>query len=477
MKIVKKTIKYLSIFISLLILFIIIVLIIDTQKTSYLKTKNIENSTISTYLITNVNVITMTKDTVLPNKMVSIENGIIKKIADSIPVKNTTVIDAKGMFLSPGLIDMHVHVWDKYELGLYLSYGVTSVRNLWGRKMHLRIKNEINKNELIAPNFYTTSPKLTGPEFMGDDNVNLFSAKEAKEKIKEYKKDGYDFIKTYYGLTEDIFEAIIEQSVESKIDIIAHPTPKVAYTYHFNPQIKTIEHAEDIVQQPLNYKLDTIKLKEVINQYRTHPETKLSPTLIAYYNIYNMMMDEDILSTDLTKLINPLIQMVDSKAQFDRWDTAKRNDSSLVFRIKAQHEFHLNTLKKLHKNGVTFVASTDAGIGVTVPGYSLHQELQLYKKAGLNNYEVLKTATINASKVHSIMNTQGTIEVGKVANLLLLKENPLKVLSTLKRPATVFINGVQLNRNTLDTFKDKSIDRSNLIASGLRYLEYLLFER
>jgi hypothetical protein len=477
MKILKKTLKLIGYLAGILFLFVLILFGIDSYETSYLKKKNIENSTVNSYVITNTNVITMTKDTVLPNKMVYLENGKIKEIGDSLNIKNATIIDAKGKYLTPGLIDMHVHVWDTYELGLYLSYGVTSVRNLWGRKMHLRIKNEIKNTELIAPNFYTASPKLTGPKFMGDDNINLSSAKEAKEKIIYYKEQGYDFIKTYYGLTEDIFDAIIEQSTASEIDIIAHPTPKVPYSYHFKPQIKTIEHAEDIVQQPLNYKLDSIKLNSIINEFVKHPNTKLSPTLIAYYNIYNMMKDEEILSSELTKLINPLIKMVDSKGQFDRWNTAKINDSSLVSRIKAQHEFHLKIINKLHKNGVTIVSSTDAGIGITVPGYSLHQELQFYKKAGLNNYEVLKTATVNASKVHTIMSNQGTIEVGKIANLLLLEKNPLEDLSTLKKPTTVFINGVKLNRNILDAFKEKSIDRPNLITSALRYLEYLLFER
>jgi len=477
MKIVKKIVKYISILIGLLLLFLVIILIVDGQNTRYLETANIENSDTNTYIVKNANLITMTKDTVFPNKMVYIENGIIKKIADSIAIKNTPIIDAKGGYLSPGLIDMHVHVWDTYELGLYLSYGVTTVRNLWGRKMHLRIKKAINNKEIVAPNFYTTTPKLTGPEYFGDDNVNVYTAEEAIQKIKDYKSDGYDFIKTYYGLTAPLFDAIIKQSIASNLDIIAHPTPKVDYTYHFNSQIKTIEHAEDIVQQPLHYKLDTLKLKKVIQTYRSHPNTKLSPTLIAYYNIYKMMVDDTILASEHTKLINPLIRMVDSKAQFERWNTAKRNDTSLVSRIKAQHEFHLGILAKLHKNGVSFVASSDAGIGINVPGYSLHQELALYKEAGLTNYEVLKTATVNAATVHTVLNTQGTLEIGKVANLLVLNKNPLEDLTTLKKPTLVFINGVQLTRNTLDTFKENSIDRSNLIASGLRYLEYLLFER
>ena len=477
MKTIKRIFKFISITIALLIVFILVFFGVDSYQTSYLKKKNIENSVINSYLILNTNVITMTKDTVQPNKMVYLENGKIKKIGDSLNIKNATIIDAKGKYLTPGLIDMHVHVWDRYELGLYLSYGVTSIRNLWGRPMHLRIKKEINTNELIAPNFYTTSPKLTGPEFMGDDNINLTSTKEAKAKIISYKERGFDFIKTYYGITEDIFGAVIEQSKESNIDIIAHPTPKVPYKYHFNPQIKTIEHAEDIVQQPLNYKLDTFKLKEVIKNYTDSPNTKLSPTLIAYYNIYNMLTKEDILSSEKVKLINPLIKMVDSKAQFDRWSATKKNDSTIVSIIKKQHEFHLRIIKELYDNGVDIVSSTDSGIGVTVPGYSLHQELALYKKAGLTNYQVLQTATINASKVHKIMHNQGTIEIDKTANLLLLDKNPLEDLSTLKKPNMVFINGVKLERQTLDSFEQKSIDRGNLIVSGLRYLEYLLFER
>ena len=477
MKILKRVFKVIAYLIVLLLLFILILFGIDSYQTSYLRTKNIESSENTTYLIRNVNVITMTKDTVLLNKTVYIENGYIKDIGDSLDIKDVKIIDAKNKYLTPGLIDMHVHVWDRYELGLYLSNGVTTVRNLWGRPMHLRLKEKINNGEIISPNFFTTSPKLTGPEFFGDDNIQITTIKDAEEKIISYKERGFDFIKTYYGLTEDLFDAILEQSEKSNIDIVAHPTPKVKYEYHFNPQIKTIEHVEDIVQQPLNYKLDTVKLKSVIDSYANNHNSTMSPTLIAYFNIYNMLMDDDILSSERVKLMNPLIQMVDSKAQFDRWNSNKKEDSTIINRIKKQHEFHLSIIKKMNDKGVNIVASSDAGIGITVPGYAIHDELALYKKAGLTNYEILKTATVNASKVHTVMNNIGTIEINKKANLLLLDNNPLEDLSILKKPHIVIVNGIQLNRNTLDTFDKKAVDRNNLMVSGLRYLEYLLFER
>ncbi|MGL1889456.1 MAG: amidohydrolase family protein [Reichenbachiella sp.] len=473
---IKKLILSLLLFLVLVISFALIVLIIDNYNTQYLDIDNNKSLSKNSYVIIHANVVPMDKDTVLRNKVVLVENGIIQSISDSITRSDLPVIDADYKYLSPGLIDMHVHVWDKYELGLYLANGVTAVRNLWGLPMHLRIKEEIRNNQIIAPVFFTTSPKLTGPEFIGDDNINLTSVEEVKEKVISYKSRGYDFIKTYYGLTEDLFDAILQQSEISEMDIVSHPTPKVPYTYHFNPQIKTIEHAEDIVQQPLNYQLDTAKLNEVIQGYVSNPHATLSPTLIVYYNIYNMLMDDNILSSDRLNFINPLIRMVDSQKQFDRWNGTKADDSTIVSRIKDQHDFHLLIIKKLHDSGVTIVCGTDSGIGITTAGYSIHQELDFYKQAGMSNYEVMKTATISASQVHDIMSNMGSIESGKTANLILTDQNPLEDLSTLQNPQMVMVKGRKLEVEDLKLFENKAKGRSNLIASALRYAENLMVE-
>jgi hypothetical protein len=261
------------------------------------------------------------------------------------------------------------------------------------------------------------------------------------------------------------------------MDIVSHPSQKVPYSYHFNSQIKSIEHVEEIIQQPLNYKLDPLKLKTVINDFEKSAHRNFSPTLAVYKNIYQMLLDDNILESEQLQFINPLIRLMDSKVQFERWNGGKLRDSSVVKTIKEQHDFHIKIIKKLHKIGLTFICGTDAGLGVTVPGLSVHKELAFYKKAGLSNYEVLKTATINASKTHSIMNNMGTIEVGKIANLLLINDNPLLGLSALKNPENVFVKGKKLDRETLDSFKNKAKNRSNLIASAIRYLENLIIEK
>jgi hypothetical protein len=476
MKTIKRVLKFIVICIGIFLIGIAIVMFVDKQNTKYLKiekNKFAKNS----YLITNANIIPMNQDTILVDKMVYIKDGLIQNISENIEIKGVEIIDAKNKYLTPGLIDMHVHVWDRYELGLYLSNGVTAVRNLWGMPMHLRLKEDIKNDKIISPIFFTTGPKLTGPEFIGDDNIQLVSPIEAKQKVISYKKRGYDFIKTYYGLTEDIFDAVVAQATISDMDIIAHPSQKVPYAYHFNPQIKSIEHVEDIIQQPLNYSLDTLKLKEVIHHFAKSKHSAFSPTLTVYNNIYQMLINDNILDLEPLKFMNPLIKKVDSKAQFERWYNSKLRDSTIVNTIKKQHNFHLKIIKKLHEVGVTFICGTDAGIGITIPGFSMHQELSFYKEAGLSNYEILKTATINASKTHLIMNNMGTIEVGKFANLLLVDTNPLLDLSALQNPTKVFIKGRKLDKETLDNFENKAKNRSNLIASAVRYLENLIIEK
>lgn len=477
MKILKRLLKIVFALLGVLVLASVIILWVDSTRTGYLSIKEDKLTSNDSYLITNANVIPMNRDTVLVNKMVYIKEGIIETIADSIEVNGVDIIDAKNKYLTPGLIDMHVHVWDRYELGLYLSNGVTAVRNLWGMPMHLRIKEDVIEDKIISPVFFTTGPKLTGPEFIGDDNLNLNNPNEAKEKVISYKERGYDLIKTYYGLDKEIFDAVIEQAEISEIDIVSHPSQKVPFTYHLNPQIKSIEHAEEIVQQPLQFDLDTVKLQAIIDSISLSRHTRYCPTITVFNNIHQMMMDDSILDSEELGYMNPMIKKTDSKNQFDRWYNTKQQDPETVDRIKEQHDFHITIVQKLHEAGVDIVCGTDAGIGVTLPGFSIHKELAFYKEAGLSNYEALKTATVNAAGTHAIMNSMGTVEEGKIANLLLVDHNPLTELSALKAPSSVFIKGRKLDREKLDSFNKKAMNRKNLMASGLRYLEYLLLEK
>ncbi len=131
----------------------------------------------------------------------------------------------------------------------------------------------------------------------------------------------------------------------------------------------------------------------------------------------------------------------------------------------------------MNEAGVNIVCGTDAGIGITAPGYSIHQELGLYKEAGLSNYDVLKTATINPTKTHKELEQIGSIEEGKLANFILTSKNPLEDLSVLNNPEWVMIKGRKIDKMLLNEFTENAQDRNNLVVTGLRYAEYLFIEK
>lgn len=479
MKHIKRFLRFLGLLILTLAVFIAGVLLIDSHNTGYLQVANQPDSVPTSYIIDQVNIVPMTSDTILPNKSVWVSEGRIKAIAKAgtLHPKGIAVINGHHGYLSPGLIDMHIHLWDRYELGLYLANGVTAVRNLWGYPMHLRIKSDLNNDKILGPVFITSSPKLTSPDDIGDDKVQIATPKEAKQHIIAYKKRGFDIIKTYAGLHPDLFEAIVEQAKESDIKIVSHPSRKMPYLNQFNPQIVSLEHMEEIVQEGLHYKLDSIEIQPIINKF-VATKTSFCPTLTGYYKIYEMLThDDSILKSDKAQYINPLIQQTDSKVQYARWDNEKSHNPTITYDIYKQHQFHLYVLKQMQNNGVNIISGTDAGIGITAPGVSLHEELQFYKVAGFTNYEALKTATCNPSKTQKEFKDMGTVEIGKMANLILTKTNPLDTLDALKTPAWVMVKGHKINPSTLTAFKANAKNRHDFLATALRYAEYLWVEK
>lgn len=476
MKYIKRIIFSVLILITVVFISAWVILKLEDSQTSYLKIENNAALLNYSYLIKNVNIIPMTKDTVFWNKTVLIENGLIKSISNTKAQDGIKILDGKGGFLSPGLIDMHIHLWDKHALGLYLANGVTTVRNLLGMPMHLEIKDEINSDELIGPLLFTTSPQFTGASDQSIEKKKIHTAEEARKLVRKYKQQGYDYIKTYNRLPKDIFDATIEQSIISEIPIVAHPSFEVDYKYHFHPNISTIEHTEDIVQQALEYELDSIKLPSIIKEYASSRQTHC-PTLTVFFNITEILNEEKaVLSSEQAAYINPFIRQI-YMGDYDKWMKRKASDATVTKKINDQHRFHIEIVKKLHQAGVNIVCGTDAGVLNTAPGFSLHQELEFYKVAGMNNYEALKTATVNPSTVYEEYKKFGTVESGKYANLVLTKENPLDNLSALKNPQKVFIKGRLIDEKLMEEFKQKAFDRKNYIATLIKFAKYILWEK
>lgn len=423
----------------LLIMSIVIILILcwDRKQTSFLRMQGL----VDTYIIKNVNIVPMTADIILSDHDILIKHGYISKIAPDIFAKNIKQIDGTDKFLTPGLADMHVHEWDDYELGLYLSKGVTTLRNMWGMPFHLRMKKRIQENTVYSPIFLTAGPKLTGPMDDGIDKKQVKNAREGKYLVSKYKKLGYDYIQTYAGLPSDIFNAKKDEALLQNMSLASHPSFEVPYEYHFSKPIKTIEHTEDIVQQVLKFTDDSLMLKKTILKYA---QTKIghTPTLTVFHKIAEIIEKEsDLLSEDKIGYINPAFLAIGSKEDYNRWTSTKVHDPLVGERILKQHQQHLKIVKQLNDAEVLLLADTDSGISYTVPGIGIHEELEFYTEASLSNFEALKTATVNPSIAYPKLSRTGTVETNKLANLVMTKENPLLYLKTLENPEMVIIKG------------------------------------
>nr|WP_321409698.1 amidohydrolase family protein [uncultured Carboxylicivirga sp.] len=451
----------------------LVILQLEKNQSAYLKIENHPDLEVNSYIISNVNIIPMTADTVLENMTVWVDEGVIKEMSNTKLSVEVPIIDGKGGYLTPGLIDMHVHLWDRFELGLYLANGVTTIRSLLGMPFHLEVKEQLQKSEIIGPEFYTSSPQFSGPEDGDIFHKQVNTPEEAAQLVIKYKEVGYDYIKTYNLLPKHLFDAVLDQATLSGIPVIAHPSFLVDYKYHFDDRISTVEHTEDIYQQALNYQYDREKLQEIVNGYARSGQTHC-PTITVFYNlteIYNK--GEAYLQSEQVAYLNSFVE--DVGGDYKRHMAIRLSDSTSVQRINEQQQFHMEILQKLHQAGVNIVAGTDAGIVNTAAGFSIHQELGFYVQAGMSNYEALKTATINPSKVYEEYSNFGTIDLGKHANLILTEDNPLKDLSTLKNPRWVMIKGRKIENDLMQQFKDKAANRKNYLATMIKAISYVLW--
>ncbi len=474
MKWIKRIVGTVIIIVFILFTISLFIYFIDHKRTGYLRIKQHPGLQQNSYLIANAHVVPMNTDTVLYSKFVLIKNGVLISITDEMPAGNTDpVVEAKGGYLCPGLTDMHVHIWDAHALGLYLANGVTAVRNMWGIPYHLRLKKELETGYLIGPTFITTTPKLTGPDDYGVDKKQLEGPQEASAMIAKYKRQGYDVIKTYSGMPKPIYDAILKQSLALQMPIAAHPSFEVPYSYHFQPGFESIEHTEDIVQQGLKFKLDSVKLDSIIALY-LKSNMAHTPTLTIYQNIIDILeKGAAIKKSQAAGYMNPTFVRLGSADDYNRWITEQDYDPQTLSRIKKQHDFHLYIIKKMHEAGVRIICGTDAGIMYAPPGFSTHEELAYYVQAGLTPYEALQTATVNPAQVSALLTNTGTIEPGKKANLILSKNNPLQDLRTLQHPTAVWVGGIIIDSGRIDQFKQEAYHRKTAAVTFLRLLESL----
>jgi imidazolonepropionase-like amidohydrolase len=426
-------------------------------------------------VLNNVTVVDVRTGALLPEQTVILERNHIASVGPSKSAKyprNAPSVNCRGLFLIPGLWDMHVHLvfgdWfpgaQDISLPLFVANGVTGVRDM-GSELDIvqSWRNEIEAGRLTGPRIYTPGPMLDGPKPRFPSSVPIATPEDAHREVADLKRRGADFIKLQSLIPREAVFAIAEEAKKQEIAFEGHVPDAVRASEMSEAGMKSFEHLIGIFEGSSPAEDEFLKGNKTEGRFLATFElaraTSLAsilaknqtwqcPTLV--WERGGNLIDASDFSKDTRVKYVPASWKNKTWKRFTEEITQGYGADDLAIR-KRFVEKELEVAGMLHKAGVPFLAGTDTPAGVHIfPGYSLHEELQRFVAAGFTPLEALQTATINPARFFGMEDQLGTLEKGKLADLVLLSANPLEDIANTQKIAGVIVNGRYFYRAELD---------------------------
>ena len=450
--------------------------------------------------IRGATVVDVVRGALVPNQTILIAGNRIVTVGPTEEVKidsETDVIDGSGGYLIPGLWDMHVHSvrkpagnWEEAELAnvdwhfpLFLAHGVTGVRNMNDGSADVTleftnsVKRRMAEGELLGPRLVTSGPLVDGDPPVGANPVVVRTADEARAVVDSLADAGADFIKPYENLSRQAYFAILDQAQRRGLAVDGHLPFRITPEEGARAGQRTIEHPEalaagcsteaEAVRERFSAVLTNLNTlpasEQFLAQFRLYRafydsrdpaacaaasevfrrhDVAVTPDLVAYHHVVHA---EEILADSARMRLVP-------EAIRSSWEGWAGEETAEEMRtiLRPVLPLELDNARLLNEAGVILLAGTDVGVPFQVPGISLHVALERLVKARLTPLEALRTATLNPAQVLGMSDSLGTVEPGKLADLVLLGANPLEEIGNARRIRAVVVNGQLLRRGPLD---------------------------
>ena len=423
------------------------------------------------------------------NQTVLIDDGRIIDIVDSNTAPEAPAsqkIDASGQYLIPGLWDFHVHfTFDKRftdaMAGLFLYHGITNVRDTGGLLEDLLpVVDTLRSAGSNAPNIWYSGPLLDGKDVVYD-GVNFPglgianpTPEAARANIAEIHAAGASFLKIYEMVTPEVFAAIVDEAGLRNLPIDGH-VPLSMRARNVAPQVQSLEHLR-------NYEMDCVSDPELwlaarqaeLANVANEPGNVLRSRLHTLQRLTAIIAEDPAVCAETTEALKatitvPTLRMnsMDLYVPFARDDFDRAMDlipASVSEEWRAARdalaaseeavdttfaEWSLRRTGELHLAGAPIAAGTDTPIGWSIPGYSLHTELEQYVEVGMTPLEALHSATVKPAEFFGLENEMGQIKAGAVADAVLLNANPLEDITATRSVEAVINRGVLLTREQL----------------------------
>jgi len=401
--------------------------------------------------------------------------------------KGAQLIDATRKYLIPGLWDMHVHVWDRAFFPLFVANGITGVRDVGTSRSYeeqfKQWRGEIATGRLLGPRIVASGLMVDGPNspYPGF-SILVTTEAEAQQAVKTLKNRGAQFIKVQSLIPRPAYFALADETKKQGLGLVGHVPFVVSAAEASDGGQQSIEHLTNVFlgcstrEQEFQKALqkatatsvlslpDLIRLlfffpsgKELDN---TYDQTKAAalfarfvrngtwqvPTFTLWRSYAFIQESRSASQARLRYLPQSLRKEFDQGPDYMNKDFTPEDFANSRTLFKR----NLELAGAMRRAGVGFLAGTDAAATYNIPGFSLHDELALLVEAGFTPMEALQTATRNPAKFLGELDTLGTVETGRVADLVLLDANPLEDIHNTQKIRAVIVDGRYLGRAELD---------------------------
>jgi hypothetical protein len=390
----------------------------------------------------------MDVEEILPNQTVLVEGDRIILVgpAEEVEVPPESIrIDSSGLYLLPGLADMHAHIGEDYGLTLFLANGVTTIRNMEGFFFTPRWREEVESGARFGPTIITAGPIL-------DDST--MTREEAIEEVRREVDAGFDFIKVYNHLSAEAYEGVVEAAGELGVPLAGHVPFRVGLHRALEVQ-RSIEHLRGYIWEfvpesaPVQPDHSTYA-RWMAWEYADTTRFRALAQLTATAGVWNCpnLLDQTFFGSPeaqhLARLAAPETRFLPAFVVAARRDRA-RDPYFGSFTEEDFQRLHLSAVPVKQK----FVrALRDAGAGLllgsdswVVTGFGTHEELAELVKAGLTPYEALRAGTFDAARYLEQESEFGAVREGMRADLVLVDGNPLEDVANLENRLGVMARG------------------------------------
>ena len=353
-------------------------------------------------------------------------------------------VSGKGKFLIPGLWDMHSHHQGTgaESLDLFVAKGVVGTRDMGGdADFILPLRDRVRAGAVFGPEIVASGPMVDNapPDF--PYRLHVTNAEEARLAVRELKRLGVDFIKVHDHTPREVFFAAAAEASQVGLTVSGHVPVAVKVEEAADAGIRSIEHLSNYEVLGECSSGETYSLSTCLRLFDKLAAKGVwqTPTLAFFQTLPDVFEGQPLRHAEYAS--DSLLELTRQNIEVSHVPQASLDKLRYAARVALQQGIH-----DLYLRGNRFLAGCDG----LVPGFCLHDELEWFTKAGFSPQEALQTATINPAHFLGRDKLQGTVEVGKRADLVLLDADPLADIRNVQRIDAVILRGKLVNRSAIE---------------------------